>query len=90
MRTKQTPKMIKARKARKTPQPSDATIARREKKAAVALEQLGALEKHNDERAELQSQGPVFDMAAEVKVLRGMVGKCLAQLAELDKVVVGV
>ena len=90
MRTKQTPSVTKVRKAKKTAQPSDATIARREKKAAIALEQLAALEKHNEEIVELQSQGPVFDMAAEVKALRGMVGTCLAQLAELDKVVVGV
>ena len=90
MRTKQTPRPTKARKTKKaTAPPSQATILRREKKAAVALEQTEALEKHNEAIAELQSQGTLFDAASEVKALRGMVGTCLAQLAEIEKEVGG-
>jgi hypothetical protein len=90
MRTKQTPQPTKARKPKKSSvEPSQATIARREKKALVASQQLEALEKHREEIAEVQSQPPPFDAANEVKALRGMVGTCLAQLAALEKVVVG-
>ena len=90
MRTKQTPVVKKGKKAKKAEAPpSQATILRREKKAAIAVQQLEALEKHKDDLAEMESQGPVFDTLSEMKALRGMVGTCLAQIAELDKVVVG-
>ena len=32
----------------------------------------------------------MFDEKTEIKALRGMVGTCFAQLAELEKVVIGV
>ena len=90
MRRKQTAQPSKARKAKRAAaEPSQATILRREKKALVALEQLEALEKHREEIAEVETQPPPFDAPNEVKALRGMVGTCLAQLAALEKVVVG-
>ena len=56
MRQKRTSLPTKGRKAKaKEVQPSDATIARREKKARVAQEQLELLEKHKDDLAEMET-----------------------------------
>ena len=74
---------------RKADQLSQATIARRQKKAQVAEEQLQLLEKHKEDLATVQDGEAEVDVMHELKTLRGMVGTCLAQLGQLDKTVIG-